>query len=100
MFQTLVIRIIFIIKKNHSVLKKLRDWFSQIPGVVQSRNLLVIDDEADHATVNTASPLPEDYDEEEEESPDLSVTNEYLRQILQQSLGVLTLGIRLLRLTL
>ena len=75
---------IFIIKKNHSVLKKLRDWFSQIPGVVQSRNLLVIDDEADHATVNTASPLPEDYDEEEEESPDLSVTNEYLRQILQQ----------------
>lgn len=75
---------IFVVKKNHSVLKKLRDWFSDIPSFVQSRNLLVIDDEADHATVNTASALPEDLDEDEEESPDLSVTNEYLRQILQQ----------------
>ena len=74
---------IFIVKKNHSVLKKLRNWFSEIPNVVRSRNLLVIDDEADHATVNTASPLPEDNDEDEEESPDLSITNEYLRQILR-----------------
>lgn len=48
---------ILVVKKNTSVLAKLRDWLkrnnSNMNGNISSLPLLMIDDEADHASVNT-----------------------------------------------
>lgn len=48
---------VLVVKKNTSVLAKLRDWLkknnSNIAGNISSLPLLMIDDEADHASVNT-----------------------------------------------
>jgi len=48
--------ILFVIKKNKSVLKNLNDWLRAINGdrQVEDSALLLIDDEADNASVNTA----------------------------------------------
>lgn len=48
--------IIFVLKKNKKVLETLRDWLrEQNYGSVISEPLLVIDDEADNASVNTSA---------------------------------------------
>jgi hypothetical protein len=48
---------VLVVKKNTSVLAKLRDWLkknnSNIDGSISTLPLLMIDDEADHASVNT-----------------------------------------------
>ncbi|MBE0427862.1 MAG: Z1 domain-containing protein [Nitrospirae bacterium] len=48
---------VLVVKKNTSVLAKLRDWLkknnSNMNGNISSLPLLMIDDEADHASVNT-----------------------------------------------
>jgi hypothetical protein len=48
--------IIFVTKKNKSTLERLRDWLrDQNPGGLIDEPLLLIDDEADNASINTAS---------------------------------------------
>lgn len=48
---------VLVVKKNTSVLARLRDWLkknnSNIDGSISNLPLLMIDDEADHASVNT-----------------------------------------------
>lgn len=48
---------VLVVKKNTSVLAKLRDWLkknnSNVDGSISTLPLLMIDDEADHASVNT-----------------------------------------------
>ncbi|BAF73365.1 Z1 domain-containing protein [Sulfurovum sp. NBC37-1] len=48
---------VLVVKKNARVLEKLRDWLkknnSSIDGTISNLPLLLIDDEADHASVNT-----------------------------------------------
>ncbi|MDD3602353.1 MAG: Z1 domain-containing protein [Sulfurovum sp.] len=48
---------ILIVKKNTSVLKRLRDWLQRnnadMKGNISNLPLLMIDDEADHASINT-----------------------------------------------
>jgi len=48
---------VLVVKKNTSVLAKLRDWLkknnSNVDGSISNLPLLMIDDEADHASVNT-----------------------------------------------
>jgi len=51
---------VLVVKKNARVLEKLRDWLkknnSSIDGTISNLPLLLIDDEADHASVNTNDP--------------------------------------------
>ena len=51
---------VLVVKKNARVLEKLRDWLkknnSNIDGTISNLPLLLIDDEADHASVNTNDP--------------------------------------------
>jgi len=51
---------VLVVKKNARVLEKLRDWLkknnSNIDGSISNLPLLLIDDEADHASVNTNDP--------------------------------------------
>ena len=51
---------ILVVKKNARILEKLRDWLkknnSNIDGTISNLPLLLIDDEADHASVNTNDP--------------------------------------------
>lgn len=65
--------IIFVLKKNKSSLESLRDWISnQARGGLIDHPLLLIDDEADNASVNTAS------------SPDTTTAiNRVIREILK-----------------
>ncbi|TPG34180.1 Z1 domain-containing protein [Mycolicibacterium hodleri] len=49
--------VLAVVKKNGSRLRLLRDWlFSARPEVLASCPILIIDDEADQATVNTSKP--------------------------------------------
>lgn len=51
-------RIIAVVKKNNSRLKKLKSWIEQAPlSVRQALPVLIIDDEADQATVNSHKQL-------------------------------------------
>ena len=52
-------RIVMVVKKNATILKNLTRWLRAVsPGAVENRRIaapaLVIDDEADHASINTA----------------------------------------------
>jgi hypothetical protein len=51
---------ILVVKKNARILEKLRDWLkknnSNIDGTISNLPLLLIDDEADHASINTNDP--------------------------------------------
>ncbi len=52
---------LFIVKKNVTVLKHLNSWISRLPAAAKSAPVLVIDDEADQASVDTGDqPLLED----------------------------------------
>jgi len=77
--------VIVVVKKNKDVLNKLIGWIEQAPDEVMSTlPILVIDDEADQASVDTrgtllheGDPIPEDY-----EPP--AVINGLLRTILKK----------------
>lgn len=82
-----------VMKKNVTVMEKFLEWLSQAgEDVLNGKKMLLIDDEADHGTVNTGK-APEDDDEDDsmeeeywdEEPGDLdpSRTNECIRKILQ-----------------
>lgn len=49
-------RVIFIVKKNASVLRRLVGWFEELPKIAAP--VLVIDDEADQASINTGGNRP------------------------------------------
>jgi len=82
-----------VMKKNCTVLEKFLNWLAEAgEDVLTNKRLLLIDDEADHASVNTGTGAnEEDYlseDEEEyydEEPGDLnqSRTNELIRRLLK-----------------
>ncbi|MFA5501850.1 MAG: Z1 domain-containing protein [Sulfurovaceae bacterium] len=67
---------ILVVKKNARVLQKLRDWLqrnnSNIDGTISNLPLLMIDDEADHASVNTNDP-----------EKDPTAINKRIREILK-----------------
>ncbi len=68
--------IVLVIKKNVSTLKRLHDWLRELntrPGMAKISNIpmLMIDDEADHASINT-----------NKEELDPTKTNQRIREIL------------------
>ena len=66
--------LVFVIKKNVTILRNLRDWLkgsSKKGGGWQDMPLLMIDDEADHASINT-----------NKEDSDPTATNQLIREIL------------------
>lgn len=69
--------LIAVVKKNSAILKRLHDWLqakaqSEEGGRISSKTLLLIDDEADHASINTRS--------DDAQSP--TVINGWIRSIL------------------
>jgi Z1 domain len=61
---------LLIVKKNAKVLENLNNWIARLPGPAKAPPVLVIDDEADQASVDTGDqPLLEDGTFEEEYDP-------------------------------
>ena len=74
---------LFIVKKNASVLKNLNNWVARLPSQARSSPLLVIDDEADQASVDTGDqPLLEDGTFNEDYDPK-SVNGEIRKLLLK-----------------
>lgn len=77
--------VLVVIKKNGTVLRRLIEWLERSPESTK-RNLpcLIIDDEADQASINTGGNRPHDWDPEEQNEADLnpSTINELIRQLL------------------
>lgn len=84
--------VIAIIKKNKTPLTKLRDTLRELPEEKRVKlNLLLVDDEADHATINTMMPKGQDdedsldedeWDEDDTEIKDATTINRRVREIL------------------
>jgi Z1 domain len=76
--------ILIVMKKHGSILERILGWLSRADKETLSEvPCLIIDDEADQASVNTGGNRPYDVDpddETEEESP--SAINDYIRQLL------------------
>lgn len=64
--------VVFVIKKNVSILGNLTDWLKSNNIDLSNHPLLLIDDEADHASINT-----------KKEDLDPTRTNEKIRELLQ-----------------
>ncbi|RWF74743.1 MAG: hypothetical protein EOS26_15940 [Mesorhizobium sp.] len=61
---------VFVVKKNATVLKHLNNWIARLPAPARAAPVLVIDDEADQASVDTGDqPLLEDGTFEEDYDP-------------------------------
>ena len=82
--------VIAVVKKNTSVLKRLLQWTSRRPTLVKLP-VLIIDDEADNASINTRGNRPpselvdiaiEDADETLEEDLSPSTINRLIRQLI------------------
>lgn len=82
--------LLFVIKKNVSVLRNLVKWVRTLPSSVDSETgrifiedipILVIDDEADHASVDTRKGPVDDYGNPDPEH-DPAATNRLIRQLL------------------
>lgn len=79
-----------IVKKNTSVLQKLDAWLAEAAHRLDSIPLLVIDDEADQASINTKGnraidPALEDEASGDESGPKPSLTNDLIRSILARA---------------
>jgi len=78
-----------VVKKNVVVLKKLDKWLKAAKRFLVDMPVLVVDDEADQASINTKSNRPPDPairdDEEDDEDLAPSRTNELVRSILSRS---------------
>ena len=88
-----------VIKKNKAPLTKLLDLLQRIPEDKRQKiNVMIVDDESDHATINTMIPKAnniqeqellddwyDDYEDEEEEEEELDATviNRRLREIIR-----------------
>ena len=42
---------VYVVKKHHGILKRLEEWFSETGNDVLTKPLLLIDDEADYASI-------------------------------------------------
>lgn len=78
--------LLFVVKKNPSVLKNLHKWIDRSlrgADLVQGVPLLVIDDEADHASVDTRQ---QEFDEngKPDEDHDPTTINRLIRQLLRK----------------
>lgn len=82
--------VILVIKKNKSVLKNLINWAVSVRGqpdsafgrtIVRGTPLIVIDDEADNASVNT-NPIPVDENGQPLDDYDVSAINGQIRKLL------------------
>lgn len=62
--------IIMVVKKNKSILSQMKDWVKPDLNGIKCHNILIIDDEADNASVNTKKP---------EEDP--SIINKLIRDL-------------------
>lgn len=75
-----------IVKKNTAVLKKLDGWLAAAESKLDSLPVLVIDDEADQASINTKGNRPPDPALEDDSADDAgskpSLTNALIRSIL------------------
>lgn len=76
-----------IVKKNTAVLQKLDSWLEAAGPLLSSLPMLVIDDEADQASINTKGSRPPDPSLDDEDAPDEqgtkpSLTNALIRSIL------------------
>lgn len=77
--------VLLVIKKNGAVLKRLISWLDKAPyESIQTIPVLVIDDEADQASIDTTGTYQTEEDIEEKEIEDPSVINKRIRQILQK----------------
>ena len=74
---------VLVVKKNGRILRNLREWLVHLAGskVVRGVPLLVIDDEADQASVNTKAKKDAPAGQEEDEN-DVSTINRRIREIL------------------
>ena len=65
--------VLFVVKKNTTILKKVHDWFQQqsLPGGKMPYPMLLIDDEADFASINTKA-----------DGQDPTATNAIIRKLL------------------
>tara|TARA_Y100000589_G_scaffold73862_1_gene67090 strand:- start:2449 stop:5310 length:2862 start_codon:yes stop_codon:yes gene_type:complete len=74
--------VVFVIKKNKDILKNLLNWFKSSPALIGEERikmpLLLIDDEADNASINTASQK-----KRKENSANITMINKQIRQILE-----------------
>lgn len=75
-------QLILIIKKNHIVLQHLLDCIPKSQPL-RNRRVLIIDDEADHASIDTGQEENQDIDSGEEIDEDPNATNRLLRQIIK-----------------
>lgn len=82
--------VLLVVKKNKSVLSNLLNWAVSVRGekdtetgkkIVRRLPLLVIDDEADNASINT-NPIPHDEDGKRLEDYDVTAINGLIRQLL------------------
>ena len=79
---------LLVVKKNYAVLEKLNAWLSRAGEVLEEIPTLVIDDEADQASINTRGNRPPDpaLDDDETDSRSApggpSVTNALIRKTL------------------
>ncbi|MFB2973139.1 Z1 domain-containing protein [Aerosakkonema sp. BLCC-F183] len=83
--------VLLVVKKNKSVLTNLLKWALNVRGIVNEESgkrivrrvpLLVIDDEADNASINTNPPLLDENGRVQEEY-DVSAINGLIRKLLQ-----------------
>ncbi len=76
-----------VVKKNTAVLQKLDSWLEAAGPLLSGLPVLVIDDEADQASINTKGNRPPDPSLEDDDAPDEagtrpSLTNALIRSIL------------------
>jgi Z1 domain len=72
---------LFVVKKNYSILKNLNQWIARLPDESRAAPLLVIDDEADQASIDTNDqPLLPDGTFDEDYDP--SKINGEIRKLL------------------
>lgn len=74
---------VLVVKKNATVLKNLNNWIARLPTLARAAPVLVIDDEADQASVDTGDqPLLEDGTFEQDYDP--KRVNGEIRRLLQK----------------
>ena len=77
--------VLLVVKKNGAVLRRLLSWIDEAPsGVKASLPFLLIDDEADQASVDTRGTRQNEDDEPDPDYEPPSIINGLIRQLLQK----------------
>jgi hypothetical protein len=80
--------VLVVAKKIPPILRRLNQWIKDLDGELGEIPVLMIDDEADQASINTKGnrkdPSVDDGSDSESDSADPSVTNSLIREILQR----------------